>query len=138
MIFIVARQGASRPGSTSNSSVNGGVDNDSTAVYKECNNSIAMTPNPRVALGGGGPNSDRKVRGVNRSEGSVGHSSFGPNPTANLAGEKKEGTPGQVIRSWVSVVGTGSGGVEWSATVRLNPCGLLGMCSGAASGSKGR
>jgi hypothetical protein len=70
------------------------VDNDLTRVYKDCNNSIAMTPNPRVAPGGGEPNSDRKVRGVNRSEGSVGHSSFGPNPTANLAGAKERGHSG--------------------------------------------
>jgi hypothetical protein len=60
-------------------------------------NSIARTPNSRVAPGGGGPTRIfLEIRGVNRqlTLAGVGLNSFGPNPTANLVGDKERGHPG--------------------------------------------
>jgi hypothetical protein len=57
-------------------------------------NSVAVTPNSRVASGGGGPTRTiHLVRGVNRqlTLAGVGLNSFGPNPTANPVGTKEGG-----------------------------------------------
>src|SRR5829696_8709759 len=80
----------------------------------QIDNSIAVTPSPWVAPGGGGPNSDRtQSRGESLFR-SVGLNSFGPNPTANLVGAKERGhsKPSGSVLGQAEI---GSGGVERSA-----------------------
>ena len=79
------------------------------------------------------PHGPKGPRGESPGPPSVGLNSFGPNPTANLAGAKERGhpAPGGAVSIWQGPSRAARG---WSATVGLHLCGLLGKHSGAVSG----